>query len=138
MNKDMKYEWMTIQWKKVLFGVCVSVVVTMVLTGVFAGLVSGQFMEEHLLSYVALGIIMLSSFLGAGIAGGRGQVINQLAIGVLYWVVLLGINAMMFDGNLSGMVPTLIAIFGGCAVALLVLQRGGGASKHKRRRYRRR
>lgn len=138
MKMEMKYEWMAIQWKKVCFGGCVSIVVTMALTGAFAGLVSGYVMEEMWLAYAALGIVMLSSFLGAGVAGGRGQILNQFAVGFMYWVMLLAINAILFEGNLSGLMPTLIAIMGGCAAASLVLCKGSRTSKHKKRRYRHR
>lgn len=138
MKKDMKFEWMTIRWKNVFIGVGISTVVTIALTGAFAGLVSGQVMEERNLAYIALGIVMLSSFFGAGIAGGRGQVLDQLGVGFLYWVVLLAINAILFGGNLDGLWPTLAVIFGGCGAALLVLHRGKRTSKRSRRRYRNR
>lgn len=138
MKKNMKCEWMDVRWKNVFVGVGISAVVTMVLTGAFAGLVSGLVMEESNLVYAALGIVMLSSFLGAGVAGGRGQVVDQIAVGIMYWIVLLAINALLFDGNLSGLWPTFAAIVGGCGTALLVLHRGNQSSKRKRRRYRNR
>lgn len=138
MKKNMKCEWMSIRWKNVFTGLGISAVITIALTGAFAGLVSGQVMEECNLVYAALGIVMLSSFLGAGAAGGRGQAADQFAVGLLYWMVLLTINAILFDGELDGLWPTLVAIIGGCGAALLVLHSGSHTHKHRRRKYRNR
>ncbi len=135
MKKDLKYEWMDVRWKNIFTGAGISFVITMALTGAFAGLVSSQMLEENVMQYAALGIVMLSSFLGAGIAGGRGKVVNQFAVGIMYWIILLAINATLFDANLSGLWPTLAAILGGCGAALLVLHRGNRAPKRKRHKY---
>ncbi len=135
---DKKSAWMILQWKPICFGVCVSIIATMVLTGAFAGLVSKQLLEENSLSYIALGIVMVSSFTGAGIAGKGGGGVNQLAVSMLYWVVLLAINAVLYDGNLKGMLPTLAAIIGGGGAAIIILRKGSNYTKHRYRKYRHR
>ncbi len=135
MKQEVNPGWMKIQWKRVLFGGVVSTISTMALVGGFAGMLSHEIIGMDWMPYLAVAVILLSSMIGAGAAGNRGMIVNQVASGFVYWVILLTINALAFGGDLGGLIPTLAAIMGGCAAAVLLFQRGNVRTKHRRRRY---
>lgn len=129
---------MEIAWKKVGFGVCVSMLGTILLAAVSAWLVSSELLPEEGIRYLPLGIVGLCAFLGAGIAGGRESPLNRLAVGVLYWAGLLALNLLMCDGSPVGVIPTLLMSVCGSGVAVLLLRSTAGRNRRRgRRRHRR-
>lgn len=86
------------------------------------------------------GALIISSFAGAMIAyqlAGVGRLPICLAAGVLYDLVLLGCNALFFDGRYQNLGINALVILGGCgAAALLGLGKGERRKKgHPSRRY---
>ncbi len=130
-----KKEWIDVQWKKIWLGVGAGIITTIVMTAAFTGLVFGEIMDESHLPYAAAMIVIVSSFVGPGISGGRGAVLNQMLVGFLYWVVLLGINAVLFDGNLSGLLPSLLMIACGTISAILLVRPRKHGNKKWKKKY---
>ena len=135
---DRKVNLPQIQWRRIGFALGVSVLTMIVLTAIFAALVNGVVIKEEAMGYVAPGIVICSALLGAAMTGGKGGIIQNLLIGLLYWTVLLAINALMYDGQLHGVIPSLALICGGCVAGWLLTAKPKRRASHRQRRPRHR
>lgn len=136
MNRNLNLP--QLQWKRMGFAVAVSVLATIVLTALFAALVNAGMVQEDTLVYIAPGIVICASLLGSASAGGRGGLAQNLLVGGLYWVMLLGINALMYDGQLHGILPTLALICGGSIAGWLLMGMPRRSTRYRSRRRHRR
>lgn len=135
-RKDMS--GMTLNWKRIGLSLGISVLVTLTLTVAVAAMVDREMMNRSWMNYLAALILVLSAFTGSLTAGGGAERwIGQAVVGAAYWLILLAINALAYEGNLSGAGATALAILGGSGAAML-LGRGGKRRSHSRRRYRNR
>ena len=113
-----------------------SMAVTLILTALAANLVSREAVSADLLDALTVGILVLSagcgSLLGYAVTG-HHRLPVCLSAGLLYYLMLLGCNALVFDGAYRTVGVTAVAILGGSgAVALLGLR---GGKKSPRSRY---
>lgn len=133
----MDRKWMKVEWKRVLFGGAVSVVLMLALTGLGAWMVSKEWVDIRGMNYLSAGILLVSAAIGA--AAGKGEnPLNGLLSGVVFWFVLLVLNAVLFDGAMPGLFAVLAAIIGGTAGAMLVCVRPKGGRHGRRHKYRHR
>lgn len=125
-----------LDWRCVGLGTGVSTLVLLALTGGVAALMERGVLGLEWMNYAAAAILLVSSFLGAGFAlGGRGGWVDAASAEVGFLLVLLILNALLFDGALSGFWVTVLMTAGGGAGAVLLLNR---PRKSGRARYRKR
>ena len=109
-------------------GIAMSVAITALVSVVTAVLVTGGKWTEEQAIYGSVAALLLSGFSGsmlaAGMAGEKRMVVCLLH-GVLYFLMLLCITALVFDGAYENLWGTLIIVLGSSTAAGLV-----GIKKH--------
>ena len=110
----------------ILKGLALGWLVTITGVMIIAFLVHGENMKETGIQPAAVIIMMLAAFVTATFAGRKGnekKLLICLAAGAVYYLSLLGINALFFDGKYRGLLGAFLTI-GGCSlVAALLLSR---------------
>lgn len=136
MKDGSKIRMPAVAWRRVVIGTGVSTVMMLALSGCFAGLISGELVELSWVNYAAVLILIVASFLGAaaalGLSGGIG---DGMMAGAGFLLVLFAINAVLFECELGGLLPALLAVAGGCGAAVLLLGGQGRKPRRHRRKY---
>jgi len=136
MRSRMKSGGNRIEWKKIAMGIGVSLVGTLTMVGLFAILMERETIPVKWMNYLAAFSLLVGSFLGAMTIGkGRGNSLEMIAVGAGWIVVLLGINAVLFDCRLSGMIPTVLIIMGGIGASMLMSFGRRDTRRRGRRKY---
>lgn len=110
-----------------------SMAVTLVLSLVLAKLLDSGSLGEGSVGYGALVILLLSSGLGAWLATvkiKRRRLAACMASGALYYILLIGMTALFFGGQYTGMGVTALAVAGGCLTVCLL---GSGQGRARKR-----
>lgn len=111
----------------------VSMGITLLLAIVTAKLVDMGTLPEGGIGYAALGILMLSSAVGALTAVARikrQRLAVCLGSGLIYYILLLSLTALFFGGQYTGMGVTALAVAGGCGSVILL---GMGEGRRRKR-----
>lgn len=118
-------------------GLLISAVVTIIGAMIVAWLVSHETLRESSIGYGTIGILLLSSTLGAWVAVKRikrQRMVVSLLAGLCYFLLLVAITALFFGGQYSGMGVTAIVITAGsAAVGLMGLKEEGRNKKRFKR-----
>ncbi len=121
----------------IAMGVGVCMVVTLGLAAAFAMLIHKQTIGESGAGYGVLGILMLSSFTGAGFAAwlvkSKRMILCTLT-SAGYFLSLLCVTALFFGGQYQGVGATALVIFGGGWIAALTFSGQGRTGKKSRRK----
>ena len=100
-----------------------SLISTVIGAGVFAYMISAEKIPAEAVGYCAMAVLLISSVLGPLIAAGRikRRRLYVCAIsGLIYFLLLLGITALLFGGQYQGMgVTALLVLAGAGTVAML-------------------
>ena len=122
-------------------GLGVSMFVTVAASLILTKLVLGERMQMQNIGYGILILLIAAAFLGAMVAQGRvkrRKLLVCVLSGVVYYGVLLGVTAMFFGGQYSGVgVTGLLILAGSGAAALLATGKGRGSKIGKSMRKRR-
>lgn len=105
-----------------MIGGMTSVSVTLVCSAIAAKLVDGEILAENKIGYAVMGILILSAWAGGLAAWNKirsRRLVMCLASGAIYFSVLLGINALFFQGMYSGAGETALLIFCGSMLGVL-------------------
>ena len=115
-----------------------SILATLALTALAASLVNRGTVSEESLDMLTAGILVLSGAVGGlvacGVTGHHRLPVCMLS-GAVYYLILLGCNALLFDGVYRAVAVTAVAILGGCgAAALLGIKEGkrGYRGRHRK------
>lgn len=123
---------------RVLFAACVGIVVILAMAGMFAWLIRNETLDVCHMDLMAAGVLIAGSG-AAAMCSGRGEgSLKRMASSELGVILFLGLlNLLLFDGQISGLIPCVILIFGTAgAVFLALLGTGlktGRKYRHKRR-----
>lgn len=121
-------------------GGLVSGALTIALAGLTGKMVDMGTVPEEGIGYLALAILLLSSGAGAAVAARRikrQRLAVCLMAGVVYYLFLLGLTALFFGGQYTGMGVTALAVLAGSgAVALTGAGQGRREKRHRRRIHR--
>ena len=112
-----------------------SLILTILLAIITAKLIDMGTMREERVGYAALGILLLSSGLGAAVAAAkikRRRLVVCAAAGAVYYGLLLGMTALFFGGQYSGMGVTALAIAGGTGTVCIVGMRPGRGRRNRK------
>ena len=117
-----------------------SVLVTIALCALAAKLVSLEITSDSSVDIIVVGILILASAIGSLVACGmcaRRRLPVCLATGVIYYLLLVASNILLFNSVYYALGGTAVAVLGGCgAVALIGLKgekRAGYAYRTKKR-----
>lgn len=138
MKSNQDWNLDALDWKRIGLSLGISVITLLAMTGLAAWLMNGELVARAWGNYLAALILVLSSLIGALTARIKDNPwIGPAAVGAGLWLILLGINAICYGGDLSGALPTALAILGGCGAGALL---GGGNRRrsYPRRKYRHR
>lgn len=111
-------------------GTAICILLTVLISIVISKLISAEKMEWNQVGYGIMIMLLIASIAGAKTACTiirRRKLIICASIGGLYWLSLLVITALFFDGQFSGMwVTGLIILCGGALVYIMEMKREGG------------
>lgn len=99
-----------------------SVSITIALTGIFAFLINSERITEKMIGYGGMGILLAGSFTGAIIAKKKANanpLQTSLISGGIYFLFLLGITALFFEGSYEGVWVNAVMILCGCVLAVI-------------------
>lgn len=116
-------------------GAAVSMAVTIAFSLLTAKLVDSGSLAESGIGYAAMGILLLSSILGAMTAIRRikrQRLVVCLASGGIYYALLLSMTALFFGGQYTGMGVTALVVAGGCGAVILAGMGQGGAGRKRK------
>ncbi len=116
----------------------VAVITMLLVTILVATLVAGQKIEEGMIAPGAVAATILASFLGALFTVGKigeKRMIYSLISGGIYYITLLCMNALFFEGTYRGLGAAALTITGSCVVVGLM---GFRQKNHKNKRFNRR
>lgn len=119
-------------------GLLVSGAITLIGSMVVAWLVIRETIPETSVGYGTIGILLLSSILGAWAAVKRikrQRLIVCLLAGLCYYLLLVACTATFFGGQYSGMGVTALVILGGSGAVGLMGLKGEGTIKRKHIKY---
>lgn len=105
-------------------GVVICVLATLCLTAITALLMSYEVIDADRLPYAAMVILSISAFVGSWSAKRRNaKLLVSVACITGYSIVLLLINALIYDGAYSGIGATLLLIWGFGLLPVLLTNR---------------
>lgn len=124
-----------------LTGAVVSIVLTIFLAAVTAWIVLNGIMDTKLIGYFSMLILAIAATSGAAAAAGlikHRKMIVCLLSGIIYYVILIAVNGLMFGCSCQGAGVMAILVFGGCTGVGTLAQRGKytSGSKRKKHKYR--
>ena len=118
----------------VAIGSVISMGLTAVLSGIVAKLADQGILPEQGIGYSALVILMLSSATGSFVAARmikRQRLLVCLLAGAVYYLLLLGLTALFFGGQYTGMGVTALAVLAGSGTVCLLGMGQGRGRKHR-------
>ena len=122
-------------------GAAVSMAMTMVGTGICAALISAETITPSSMGYCAVGVLLVSAFAGSSVVTGVGKqrspVTNVIAGGV-YYLMLLAVTALFFDGQYQGIGVTAFAVLSGSILPTLLGRTRKNGTKLRKSKIRRR
>ncbi len=124
----------------ILVGWIVSVLITVLSAAVVAWLIAGEYTQVTATEAAAFPITMLAAAIGsfaAALTAGDHFLIAGMATGGAYFLSLLSITALVFDGQYEKVWLTLLSIIAGSLVASLVTLRLKTPGRVPKFRYRR-
>ncbi len=127
-----------LHWRRIGLGAALAMLTTLVLTGALAALMEREVLAVEWSRYLAVAVLLASGFAAGASALGGGTVMETGLSAALYWLMLLGVNAGLYQGSRGGLGVTLLAILGGWGSSLLLFRLGAGSGRRRSRKRRRR
>ncbi len=115
-----------IDWGQQLLGLGVGLLVMLTLTALAAWSMERAWIDLGWMGYLAAGILLTASFVGALTAGAsQGRFWNAGVFALGMWGTLLLMHITLFEGDLSGIWAGVAAVLGGSGAAMLTGWKGG-------------
>ena len=129
MTRQRRHTSVPPEARAVLIGTLISLAVSILLCAFFAWIISGEYLQQNWIGYGAMVTLLLSAALGSMtsviIAKSKRLMIASIT-SVSYYLSLLGINILFFDGKLQGMWETALVVIAGTGLVIL-----GGLKERK-------
>ena len=124
----------------IVIGVLVCIGVSLVSSAILAWLISAERVGEDAVRYGAMIVLPLSALLGSWAASSKiGRLRTQVCLitGAGYFLALLSLTALFFDGQYQGVGVAAILIIVGCGLAALlgIREKKSRKSKIKKRAF---
>ena len=113
-----------------------SVLASLVLSAFVAKLVSQEITNVSSIDMMVVGTLVLASIIGALLACGmsaRPRLLVCAVTGVVFYLMLVACNGLLFGGVYHALGGTAIAIFGGCGAVVLMGIKGEKRAAYNRR-----
>jgi len=97
--------------------------ITVAGAGLMAWLMLRQMLRDTVIGYCAMGILMVSSLLGALVSVrtmGRKIALTGLCSGGIYFCLLAALNALLYKGGYEGVGVTALLILGGAMTGVFL------------------
>lgn len=120
-------------------GLGIGIGITLLLCAVSAVMVDTGWIEEKDIGYCAMVILISAPFAGASTAQKRIKRQRLAVCGIfaaLYFLVLMGITALLFGGQFEAVGVTLLLIVCGSVLPLLIGERRNRGGKQRKRKMR--
>ena len=107
-------------------GAIVSMVVTVIICGLGAWMIASELMPQEQIGYCSIAALLLSTILGSITAMERvkrKKLMVGLMNGGIYYILLVVVTILFFDGKFQGMGVTLTVVLIGSLAAVLVENR---------------
>lgn len=101
-------------------------VITIVIGAIVAFLVTGERVSEDFINPASVIALFASSFTCAMIAGGmvgQRRMIVCVISGGIYYISLICVNILFFDGSFRGLLGAALTVMGSCVIAGLLQTR---------------
>ena len=115
------------------------VIATIILAAILAFLMNSEKISENAIGYAGMGILMAASFIGSATAEMKyngNRLLIAASSGGIYFLILIGVTALFFEGNYHGVLVNALMILCGSSIAVILKkpsQRAGkGRSVQKR------
>lgn len=118
-------------------GIGIGMLTLLTLTALFAWLIGQEIIMLDWMNYLAALILIAASFIGGMIGkSGTDRGTGALIAGAVIWLLLLGVNAAVYDCNAGGAPETALIILGGSGTAVLTGNKRSrrGIRRHGNRR----
>lgn len=115
-------------------GLMSGLIVTIIGALITAWLIQGQVIGEDTTGLVAMVIILLSAAVAAAVTAGKGtnaRLLMCFAGGGVYFLALLCIAAMVFDGIRGGVIPSACITAAGSILVYLLGMKSGRNRKYR-------
>ena len=122
--------------RSLALGVVMSMVVTLICAAAFAAMISAGVIGENMVGYISNGILLLAAVIGSLTGVGKLQEKKLywcLGIAVIYFLLLLAMTALFFDGRYDRITVTSFVLFLG-AIGGAILGKGKGSGSNLRKR----
>ena len=122
--------------RSLALGATMSMVVTLIFAAVFAAMISAGVIGENMTGYISNGILLLAAVIGSLTGVGKLQekkLYWSLGIAVIYFLLLLAMTALFFDGRYDRITVTSFVLFLG-AIGGAILGKGKGSGSNLRKR----
>lgn len=120
-------------------GTAVSMIVTLIAAAILAVLIESGKLSPEAMGYGVFALLMVSSVVGAIFASKQFEfkkMIVSMLTAMCYFVSLLCITALFFDGVFGGVPVTALVVIAGGLVAGFVPTRQGKSVKNRKRKKR--
>ena len=116
-----------------VFGAGTAMIISLVICSLGASLIAAERVGENHGAIISVIALIVSSAIGAGVAFGKSghhRLVSCLTSGAVYYIMLLGCNALLLDGLYQSMGITALAVLGGSGSSSLLGLRN---NQHKSR-----
>ena len=123
--------------KALVRGLVVSVLITLGGAALMSALIIREMILETAIGYCAMGTLLVSSVAGALVAirsNERNKFLVVLLAGVLYSIVLLAANALLYKGGYEGVGVSLTLVMGGSVAAAFLVAPSGMKRRPSKRK----
>lgn len=125
--RKQKREWMQgIRIKSLLIGLITSVFLMLALAAIVAGLINTGKLQESAMGALSAVVALISAFAGsiaASTGKGNSNLFQIMVFAIIYLLMLTILNISFLDGKLTRLLPTLLSVFAGAVVAVLIKAR---------------
>lgn len=136
----MKHDSVKLTVKRILASQIISILMLLIGCMIVAGLMAGERIKEENAKYFVMGILMISSWLGAAISkkgNGVFRILHCIGMGGIYFLILLACTGLFFGGifrSAKDVGATCLLIMCGSVVAAM-LKAPDKQSKIRRRKH---
>lgn len=120
-------------------GLAINLITTLTGAVILAKLIDSEVVDWNNVGYGVIPILVLSSFWGSMVSYAkikRKKLQVFMLSALWYWLTLLAITVIFFDGNFHAIGITLLLIFAGCGSGyLLKIGKGSNKPKKQKRKY---
>lgn len=122
----------------VLLGTSAGVMFSMILSGALAWIISAEHLAQESIGYGVMVILLASSAVGslAGVnKSGQKRLVTAALTGGCYYLVMVVMNILFFEGRFDGMGETALVVMAGSGLVILAGLKGERTGKKRAKNF---